>query len=181
MVYTFTAALLRSSDGGFVCGERLVSTTSEQQQTSSLWGTVAQLWGFRHEGITLNGKLNHLICSSYSNVPNNITSTRFSHQVWLPLHLKDDGERMRGFMSKRIMLPFHVDIYPLSKSIKKKHFWKLYRITVKLVLQRLCLDKPPELCDHLSLTLVFNFTKKNMHCWQSRALSFIFQWNWWCP
>ncbi len=36
-------------------------------------------------------------------------------QVWLPLHVKDDGERMRGFMSRRIMLPFHVDIYPLGE------------------------------------------------------------------
>jgi hypothetical protein len=36
--------------------------------------------------------------------------------VWLPLLPKDNesGAKSRSFMSKRIMLPFHVNIYPLA-------------------------------------------------------------------
>jgi len=36
-------------------------------------------------------------------------------QVWLPLQPKDDKSKNKGFLSKRIMLPFAVDIYPLGK------------------------------------------------------------------
>jgi len=35
-------------------------------------------------------------------------------QVWLPLQPKDDKSKNKGFLSKRIMLPFAVDIYPLG-------------------------------------------------------------------
>jgi len=36
-------------------------------------------------------------------------------QVWLPLQPKEDKPKNKGFLSKRIMLPFAVDIYPLGK------------------------------------------------------------------
>ena len=48
---------------------------------------------------------------------------RFSHpvlfellgiKVWLPLHLREDQGKNKGFLSKRIMLPFAADIYPLG-------------------------------------------------------------------
>lgn len=36
-------------------------------------------------------------------------------KVWLPLQLKEDTKsRRKGFLSKRIMLPFNADIYPLA-------------------------------------------------------------------
>jgi len=35
-------------------------------------------------------------------------------QVWLPLQPKEDKSKSKGFLSKRIMLPFAVDIYPLG-------------------------------------------------------------------
>lgn len=35
-------------------------------------------------------------------------------QVWLPLQPKEDKSKNKGFLSKRIMLPFAVDIYPLG-------------------------------------------------------------------
>ena len=34
-------------------------------------------------------------------------------KIWLPLHPLQEGGN-KGFMSKRIMLPFHVDIYPIG-------------------------------------------------------------------
>ena len=34
-------------------------------------------------------------------------------QVWLPLYPKSEG-KAHNFLSKRIMLPFGVDIYPLG-------------------------------------------------------------------
>lgn len=35
-------------------------------------------------------------------------------QVWLPLYPRHEG-KTHNFMSKRIMLPFRVDIYPLGQ------------------------------------------------------------------
>lgn len=35
-------------------------------------------------------------------------------KVWLPLQPKDEGIKSKGFLSKRIMLPFTIDIYPLA-------------------------------------------------------------------
>lgn len=35
-------------------------------------------------------------------------------KVWLPLQPKEEGIKSRGFLSKRIMLPFTIDIYPLA-------------------------------------------------------------------
>jgi hypothetical protein len=37
-------------------------------------------------------------------------------KVWLPLYPKEEQSagKKRGFMSKRIMIPFHVDLYPLG-------------------------------------------------------------------
>jgi hypothetical protein len=36
-------------------------------------------------------------------------------QVWLPLFPHNEGTKARNFISRRIMLPFRVDIYPLGK------------------------------------------------------------------
>ena len=41
-------------------------------------------------------------------------NTCFCFQVWLPLYPRNDA-KAHSFMSKRIMLPFKVDIYPLGK------------------------------------------------------------------
>lgn len=37
-------------------------------------------------------------------------------RVWLPLYPRD-GDKSHSFMSKRIMLPFHLKIYPLGKAV----------------------------------------------------------------
>ena len=45
-------------------------------------------------------------------------------KVWLPLFPRGEV-KTHGFMSKRIMLPFHVDIYPLGKSNRIHIHWQL--------------------------------------------------------
>ena len=53
-------------------------------------------------------------------------NTIWISQVWLPLYPRDEG-KAHNFMSKRIMLPFRVDIYPLGKfHLHTHYFWNFY-------------------------------------------------------
>ncbi|ELT93270.1 hypothetical protein CAPTEDRAFT_227272 [Capitella teleta] len=66
---------------------------------------VESMWLCNHR----NGRKQHLtealwLCCGAAGV-----------KVWLPLYPKEEQQnKKRGFMSKRIMIPFHVDIYPLA-------------------------------------------------------------------
>jgi len=53
-------------------------------------------------------------------------------QVWLPLQPKEDKSKNKGFLSKRIMLPFAVDIYPLGVYITICLIYMYCRVFLKL-------------------------------------------------
>lgn len=53
----------------------------------------------------------------------------YGMRVWLPIYPRD-GDKTHSFMSKRIMLPFHLKIYPLGDMNDCKIFHKLIFVCI---------------------------------------------------
>jgi len=119
-------------DGRFIRGELVALCTKKSLKATFDWSSVAWLWQCWNEGMVfpmLTLVLQYCIyrCKfvAYRFVYINVTvdccrfyiycwSWRRVMQVWLPLQPKEDKSKNKGFLSKRIMLPFAVDIYPLG-------------------------------------------------------------------